>query len=116
MNRLDSWTLLLWFESGAWGHFLTAALSVFAQLIFQITIFLSNGGAYFIIEIGREFFHLMNGPAMLQDLFKQLYFCLRASRKSAFRPKIFTAKHFVHIHIPFLTVKIMIIFEDSRMI
>jgi hypothetical protein len=97
-------------------QFLTATLSVFAQLIFQIAIFLSNGSTNFIIEIWREFFHPVNGPSMFQDLFKQFDFCPCASRKSAFRPKIFAANHFIHIKTPFLTVKIMIIFQDSRVI
>jgi hypothetical protein len=55
---------------GILSIFLTAALSVLAQFIFQIAISLSNGGPYFIIKIWREFFHAVNGPAMFQDLFK----------------------------------------------
>jgi hypothetical protein len=96
--------------------FLTAALSVFAQFIFKIAIFLSNGGPYFIIKIWREFFHAVNGPAVFEDLFKEFSFCLRTSRKSALRSKIFTANHFVHIKTPSLIIKIITIFRDSRVI
>jgi hypothetical protein len=85
-----------------------------AQFIFQIAISLSNGGAYFIIEIWREFFHAVNGPAMFQDLFKEFCFCLCASHESALRPKIFAVNHFVHIKTSFLNTRIIIIFQDSR--
>jgi hypothetical protein len=98
------------------SHFFSAALSVFAQLVFQITIFLSNRGAHFIIKIWREFFHAVNRPAMFQDLFIEFRFCLRASCKSALRPKVFATNHFVHIETPFLNIRIIIIFRDSRAI
>jgi hypothetical protein len=77
-----------------------AALSVFAQIIFQITISLLNGGSYFVIKIRGEFCHSVNGTAMFEDFFKEFCFCLRASRKSALRPKILTANSLVHPIIP----------------
>jgi hypothetical protein len=95
---------------------LTAAFSVLAQFIFQIAISLSDGGAYFIVKIWGEFFHAVNGPAMFQDFFKEFYFRLRASRKSALRPKIPTADHFAHVDTPFPTIRIIIISQDSRVI
>jgi hypothetical protein len=58
----------------------------------------------------------MDGPAMFQDLFKKFGFCLGASCERALRPKIFAANHFVHIETPFLNIRIIIIFQDSRVI
>jgi hypothetical protein len=91
-----------------------ATVFVFAQLVFQIAIILSNRGTYFIIKIWREFFHAMNGPSMLQNLFKEFCFCLRTCRESAVGPKIFAAYRLVHVKAPFLNRKITIIFQDSR--
>jgi hypothetical protein len=79
------------------SNLLTATFSVFAQLILQIAVSLSNGGACFIIKIWRKFFHAVNGPAMFQNLFKEFYFCTGTCRKIAPRPKIFEADHFVHV-------------------
>jgi hypothetical protein len=87
-----------------------------AQFIFQIAISLSDGGAYFIIKIRREFLQAVNIPAMFQNLFKEFGFCLRTSRKSTLRPKIFAANHFVHVKTPFLIITIIIILLDSRRI
>jgi hypothetical protein len=60
--------------------------------------------------------HLVNGAAMFQNLLKKFCFSLRASRKSALRPDIFAANHFVHIRTPSLTLRIIIIFQDSRIL
>jgi hypothetical protein len=98
------------------GKPLTAALSVFAQLVFQIAISLSHGGADFIIEIRREFLHAMNGPAVFQGLFEELCFCLRASRERALRSQLPAVHHFVHMKTPFLIIKIMMILNESRVI
>jgi hypothetical protein len=63
--------------------FLGTALSIFAQLVFQIAIFLSHGGPHFIIKLWREFLHAVNGPAVFQNVLIELCFRLCASRKSA---------------------------------
>jgi hypothetical protein len=98
------------------SRFLGTTFSMFAQLIFQIAIFLFNGSPDFIIKIWREFFHAVNGPAMLKNLL--IEFCFRhcASRKSAFRLKILAVNLFVHVKTSFLTIRIIMTFEDSRVI
>jgi hypothetical protein len=98
--------------------FLGTALSVFAQLIFQITIFLSHRSPDFVIKIWREFFHAVNSPAMFQNLLVQFRLCLGASCKSALRPKIFATDLLVHENTSFLTItiRIMMTFQDSRVI
>jgi hypothetical protein len=53
---------------------------------------------------------------VFQNLFKE--FCFRPSTgcKSALRHKILAANHLIHIHIPFLIIRIITPFQDSRVI
>jgi hypothetical protein len=85
------------------------------QFIFQVAIFLPNGGNHLIVKIGRELFHPVYGPAMFQGLFKEFCFCLGASRECALIPEIFAAHCFSHKNTPFLVLNIIIFNEDSSL-
>jgi hypothetical protein len=81
-----------------------AALSVYAQLVFQIAVSLFNSGAHLTVDVRRKILRAVNGSTVLQNLFEKFCLCPCTSRKRAARLEIIATDHFIHIKTPFLII------------